>query len=735
MSSRRAALVKWGAVVLCAVSWSPEARAWYFPEHAELARLAFRDFAPSFVETTIDEAVRSAPPDLLLCRAAPVALEALPANGDGTTCVPYGVLAALAGDHASTVDDLYAALSRPVWRPWPASNRVLGVLLTGAAQDTWAKFRANAPVDVVRMWTMEVSRLSPGAAESASSLSPRDFVRALDAKLFAIDSQYVSRAKNAKTHFHNVTSSVQAIVADAIQGDLDNALAQALAHHARSLQLAVRSRHERYGTVRRALRTEALLEHSFAVHFLQDGFAAGHIMTDPAIEPDQSRTQRHDYFNRQGLGTTRALALARCGLEPPEWSGSRLLPCWVAHGDGFAMAQDRVYVNEAVARLQTSFALALDDRSFEDLEKELHAERCKSWVDGGAANERCDVAWAVGLLDPLPALFDRQLPECRKDGLDDLRTAKLDVLADGKQATGTELAARIRCWAQRTLRRYGKALEKLASTPLLSAADADTPDAQHGVLSPDVVGDPFRGFSASLREDGGPVESPADGEIGILWIPLLAAWPGPQADPTTLHGTDSFGRGIKAQIVASLAATYGRPFTNRGSVAGWAGAGVGITYSAQGVFPKRHTRAVAELNAGIAEGVTLAGPADRFRSVAVLELRAPVTTLMLYGIAALFHSGRPLDILGEDVTVGFLGARAYFSLNPGQAVFTGWDVEVINVLLDRSELPHEASKNGILDTEGRLRVGFRSDDSRDSLRFPFGGGFMAALEINSGLFF
>jgi hypothetical protein len=719
MSFGRVGSSWWCAAGLCAALWAPDARAWYFPEHAELARLAFRDFAPSFVETTIEGAVRGAPPDLLLCRAVPVALDAIPTSGDGTTCVSYGVLAALAGDHASTADDLYAALSRPIWRPWPASDRVLGVLLTAAAQGVWVQFESSAPVDVVRMWTMEVSRLSPGAAGTTSSLSPRDFVRTLDAKLFAIDGQYVSRAKDAKTHFHNATSSVQTVVADAVQGDLDNALAQVLAHHARSLQLAVRSRHEPDATMRRTLRTEALLEHAFAVHFLQDGFAAGHIMTDPAIALDQNRTQRHDYFNRQGLAATRALALSRCGREPPDWSGSQLLPCWVAHGDGFAMGEDRVYVNEAVARLQTSFALALDDGAFQHLKQELDEERCKSWIDGGAPKETCDVAWTVGLLDPLPALFGRELPVCAPAG-------------DGKAPTG---ASRVRCWAERTLGRHGKALQKLGSTPLLAAADADTPNAQPGVLSPEVVGDPFGGFTTSLREDSSTVESPTDDDIGILWVPLLAAWPGPQADPTTLEGTDSFGRGFKAQIVASLATSYARPFTDSGSLAVWAGAGAGITYTAQGVFPKRHTRALAELNGGFAEGVTLAGPADRYRSIAIVELRAPLTTLMIYGVSALFHSGRPLDLVGENVTFGFLGARAYFSLNPDQAVFTGWDVEVMNVLLDRNELPHQASKNGILDTEGRLRLGVRSDDPHDSLSFPFGGGFMAAFEVNSGLFF
>jgi hypothetical protein len=36
------------------------AKAWYFPEHAELTRLALRDFAPSFVTNEINAVLRDA---------------------------------------------------------------------------------------------------------------------------------------------------------------------------------------------------------------------------------------------------------------------------------------------------------------------------------------------------------------------------------------------------------------------------------------------------------------------------------------------------------------------------------------------------------------------------------------------------------------------------------------------------------------------------------------------------
>lgn len=111
------------------------------------------------------------------------------------------------------------------------------------------------------------------------SLAPRDLVRVLDVASQLIDADYVSRAKDAKTHFHDGTSNMSTVVRRAALGDLDNALAQLLAHHARSMQLALRSRLES-GKQRDRTRAEALLEHAFALHFIEDGLAGGHVVTD-----------------------------------------------------------------------------------------------------------------------------------------------------------------------------------------------------------------------------------------------------------------------------------------------------------------------------------------------------------------------------------------------------------------------------------------------------------------------
>lgn len=754
------------------VLWSHPARAWYFPEHAELTRLALRDYAPASATRAIQSVVRDAYYDGLdLCPEATTALHALETSGDAVTCIPYGALPAIAADHANTVVDLRATLSTPIHRLWPASNAVLGALLTKAAKDTWESFQDSAPTDVVRGWTADIARQrSSRGARPPATLSPRDYVRSLDVALFSIDSQYVSRAKNAKTHFHDPTSTIEVTLAQAAVGDLDNALAQALAHHARSLQLAARSRIEPDALAKRAQRTEALLEHAFAVHFIEDGLASGHIVTDPAVAVDQRRAQRHDYFNRQGVAVTRSLAKVRCDSPPPlaQWSGAGLDLCWVAHGDGFASSDDRLYVGEAVARLQTAFALALESdlvaegeaataKMKREIDTRVGAPECQNWSAEREPDEGCDIAWETALLDPTPAL-----------------TGQYPVGVMG--ATGAE---RVASWALLTRRRFMAALKVLRDSAPLLAANAGLASVQPGVLNESVVGSPLDALrtpptptsavcpapppcpppglsppvapasptppaagSEGLPKDAQVGQCPAahacvpsSDVIGFLWLPLLTAWPDAQADATTLEGTDSFGRGIKLQVLASLAATYEAPFQNDSSLVAWAGIGGGVSYTAQGVFPRRHTRAIFELNAGVAQGVTVAGEADRFRSLGVLEVRAPVTTLLLYGIASTFRSAVPLRILGRDFTFGLLGGRAYWLFAGDRPRLNGWDLEIFNFLLSPSESPRPEASADLLESEGRVRIGWRSDNGGLALSSIFGGSFVVALEINSGLFF
>jgi hypothetical protein len=115
-----------------------------------------------------------------------------------------------------------------------------------------------------------------------------------------------------------------------------------------------------------------------------------------------------------------------------------------------------------------------------------------------------------------------------------------------------------------------------------------------------------------------------------------------------------------------------------------------------------------EVNGGVAQGLLLAGDSRRFPSVLVVELRSPVTTLLLYGASKLWRTAVPLDLVGDDAMIGLFGARMYFSLDRGDSlVLNGWDAELIDILLWPAVKPRSAAASGILDGQLRVRAGVR----------------------------
>jgi hypothetical protein len=709
------------------------ANAWYFPEHAELTRLALQDFAPAFVTDVLDEVIDDVrrggttataqdgrccrliaggtPGDVpALCSGATTRLSSVPALDKGA-CVPYGALAALAGDHANTACDLFMSMlphriDEPRIYRFPASaprsanskrTTPLALVLTDAARATWDDFQASAPPELVQVWTADVSRANSTTISLRPSQNPRDHVRQLDAALLVLDPDYTSRAKGAKTHFHDATAGVDSILAQAGLGDVDNALGQLVAHHLRSLQLAVWSRGAT-GAQKTALRGEALMEHAFALHFIEDGLAAGHVATDPAISVDERRASRHDFFNRRGLAVTRTLAKRPCAAldEPFEDTTTGLHPCWVAHGDGFATSDDRRYVAEAAARLQTSFALALAPRPPTWVEDQKKRRACTGWLEHeGAPKNGCDLAWMAFLLDPWP--------EWTKD-LDG--PSKFDE------------------WAKGILDRHERALVELSGLPQLLPANAGTPAAQPGVFDDDLI-------DGGLSDPDKISIDHYDAGASLL-RPLLVAWPAARTDVTTLDGGDIFHRGFQLQVAVGAALASSRPLQSGATAAAWFGLGAGVGYTTQGIFPARVNRTLAELNAGFAEGIFVAGSKERFRSIGVLEARAPVTSLLLYGTAFIFSTRWPLALLGEQVSWGLLGARTYFALAKPNPVLVGWDAEVANVYLGTPG-SRDAAASGITSSELRLRLGVRSLDFA-RVHAMFDGAFFVAAEFTSGYY-
>ena len=254
---------------LAALLASTTANAWYFPEHVVLLGDGHNALAPE-LRAIIAEAVAAARREgLNLCERTDLSLDEVlkstplrtpmirtPAS---VACVPYVALPGLAGDHASDVDELRTVLTGSK-----------GVELVSTVAYEWRRFRESA-------------------LRGQSSLDRMSFVHDLDVALYFIDSGYVTRARATRVHFRDVGRPFDDVLRDlASQGRIDDQLGRIVFHHMRSLILAANGK-----------RVEALLEHAFAIHFLEDAFASGHLaMSDAswALGRDAVRL-RHDAFN------------------------------------------------------------------------------------------------------------------------------------------------------------------------------------------------------------------------------------------------------------------------------------------------------------------------------------------------------------------------------------------------------------------------------------------------------
>lgn len=334
------------------------ARAWIFPEHAEITRIALENELPAEARAVLDAAVLLAlqsNPHERIALCTQVTMPFARVNRQDPPCVPFSVLPALAGDHSIDEAELRSLLGHQ------QSERSSLLDATFKLSKLFQEFLNDAPLFVSRVYRGAGSD-GDRTDESADS-ARRTFTRELDLYLEAKDPAYSKRAEGARAHFQDSSAPLEEILRRATAaGDLDNALGQTMAHHLRSLALAVRSRGQSGAEQARSI-SSALFEHAMALHFVQDAFAAGHIGTEHAIGNRISRLRRHDFLNRAGLQVKRLLATEGCStptIDPARSNGPD--HCWIAYGDGYLDSTNLEHAAEASARLTVQLTLALDTK-------------------------------------------------------------------------------------------------------------------------------------------------------------------------------------------------------------------------------------------------------------------------------------------------------------------------------------------------------------------------------------
>src|SRR5262249_49580184 len=258
---------KIGVLALVAALLPGRAGAWIYPEHRDIMAEALRNLPPD-QQALLAELWSAARTDREGRYCGVVV------DGGGRTppsCIDLAAWPAIAGDHSCSPDQFIAKILTSDW--------ILKVA-KAAAETKVALEKAKSSQTILNEWA--ISNL----------------------KLQLADPEYASRASANYGHFLTTRSSddlrehLSQIFAAAVE---PNALALYVYYHVGALALAqawtTTETADRPQLARRILATEA-----FALHFLEDTFAAGHVAGSWGDIAERKGT--HDYYSEFGLDTS-----------------------------------------------------------------------------------------------------------------------------------------------------------------------------------------------------------------------------------------------------------------------------------------------------------------------------------------------------------------------------------------------------------------------------------------------
>jgi hypothetical protein len=203
-------------------------------------------------------------------------------------------------------------------------------------------------------WILRVARVGARLKNQLATATRRyqrtNAVRDSDLSLVRADPDYLARATANNAHFpiarSSVTMDLPGYVQSALRPESElNALVIYIWYHLRALAKArsIASSSlppEKYAQAARA----TLADEAFALHFLQDSFAAGHFAGTWGNAAVRKGT--HDYYNEHGL-------------EAVSWDNRR----FVALGDANMQPGDADRAASAVRESLPQLASALDDKT------------------------------------------------------------------------------------------------------------------------------------------------------------------------------------------------------------------------------------------------------------------------------------------------------------------------------------------------------------------------------------
>jgi hypothetical protein len=282
------------AAALGLIGSAGPAHAWVYPEHRDIAVLA--------VETL--DAERRALFDRLWREARVGHEQRLCEQGADTkqgvapACIDWAAFAAIAGDHSCSSRNMLDSVLKSDWilqvADVAAQLKVdLGRIAVTARPELNIRDK-NLMVDIQRVIEDEALR-----AERINAL------RTSDTRLQRADAEYATRAGSNNAHFllpRPRTDTTPRAYAELTltPGAEVNAIGVYGWFHLSALQKATRLATEQLAPAeRQALARAMFADEAFALHFLEDTYAAGHVAG--AWGDVSQRKGTHDYYNEAGL--------------------------------------------------------------------------------------------------------------------------------------------------------------------------------------------------------------------------------------------------------------------------------------------------------------------------------------------------------------------------------------------------------------------------------------------------
>jgi hypothetical protein len=306
--AQRAARAGLLAIALAiALTVGGHACAWVYPEHRDIAVLAVQglDTERSAELERMWSAARAGHDERLCAQPALPVLEAKP------VCLDWAAWPAIAGDHSCSAENMLDTVLDSKW-----VLKVAGI----------------------------TEKLKQCLASAKNQSRAVNCMRDSDIELQRADPEYATRAGSNNAHFMlarpRVDTDGESYVKRCLgAGNEINAVGIYAWYHYGALVLAARMSREGVTEQQRsALSLAALANEAFALHFLEDSFAAGHVAGtwgDVSV-----RKGTHDYYNEQGLETV-------------TWDGKPI----IVKGDAYMRPED---AERAAMAVRTSIAQLVD---------------------------------------------------------------------------------------------------------------------------------------------------------------------------------------------------------------------------------------------------------------------------------------------------------------------------------------------------------------------------------------